>query len=538
MTETLLRCDLLGELPSLAGQRWGERKALTFGGRVWNYQQFSEEVDAVARALHAIGVRCGDRVALWLPNCPEIQFLFFAVIKIGALAVPLNTRYRANELEFALKHSGARFLFGCARTATTDYDAILAEVLRPATAGGASIAFTGVPGLAAVVMLGDARLSGSAAWESFRANGEAALPTPVETQIRPSDAAMMMFTSGTTGRPKGVLLNHAGLRLCHDRARIMELDDRDVQLTYLPLFHIYAIGYSVIMSMMCGASQVLMEFFRGDEALRLIEQHRVTAIHGFEAHFADLLAAQAKARRDISSLRTASFATGADSVRPLAERVQTELCPTAASYGLTELWGGITITGPHATLSQRCEASGLPQPGIEVRIVDVDSGAVLPHGTVGEIQVRSYARLIEYYQDPAATAAALDEEGWFRTGDAGLLREDGHLRYFSRYKDMLKVGGENVAPAEIEELICKLAGVRAAAVVGQKSERLQEVPVAFVVTSADEPPTEASILEFMRGKIARFKLPARIVFVDELPMTSTGKVQKEVLRQRLRQEAV
>ncbi len=349
MSETLLRCDLLGDLPALAGQRWGERKALTFDDRVWNYRQFSDEVDAVARALHGIGVRRGDRVALWLPNWPEIQFLFFAVIRIGALAVPLNTRYRANELEFVLKHCGARFLFGCARTATTDYDAILAEVLCPTPTGDGGIAFAGMPALSAVVMLGDTQLSGGIAWESFRANAEGAPPPPVATGIRPADAAMMMFTSGTTGRPKGVLLNHAGLRLCHDRARIMALDDRDVQLTYLPLFHIYAIGYSVIMSMMCGASQVLMEFFRGDEALRLIEQHRVTLIHGFEAHFADLLAAQQRSRRDISSLRTASFATGADSVRPLAERVQTELCPTAASYGLTELWGGITITGPDAT---------------------------------------------------------------------------------------------------------------------------------------------------------------------------------------------
>jgi fatty-acyl-CoA synthase len=385
-------------------------------------------------------------------------------------------------------------------------------------------------------MLGDSKLQGGTPWASFLAKAREDWPARA-AEIRPSDPAMMMFTSGTTGRPKGVLLDHAGLRLCHDRARIMGLGKDDVQLTYLPLFHIYAIGYSVIMSFIAGASQVLMQFFNGEQALRLIQEHRITALHGFEAHFADLLAAQEKLQLDISSLRIASFATGAESVRALAERVQTELCPTSASYGLTEMWGGLTITGPGATLSQRCEASGLPQPGIEIRIVDVDSGEVLPPGVVGEIQVRSYARLIGYYEDPVATAAALDQDGWFRTGDAGLLREDGHLRYFTRYKDMLKVGGENVAPAEIEELICKLPGVRAAAVVGQKSERLQEVPVAFVVASGTDGATEESILDFMRDKIARFKLPARVVFVDELPMTSTGKVQKELLRQRLRQES-
>ena len=340
---------------------------------------------------------------------------------------------------------------------------------------------------------------------------------------------MMMYTSGTTGRPKGVLLNHAGMRLCHDRTRIMGLTREDVQLTYLPLFHIYAIGYSVIMSFMSGASQVLMEVFNGEQALRLIHKHRVTVLHGFEAHFADLLAAQSGAQLDIRSLRTASFATGADSVRPLAERVQKELCPTCSSYG-------ITISPPGSTLSQRCEGSGLAQPGVDIRVVDMETGKVLAAGEVGEIQVRSFACLIGYYEDPEATAAAVDAQGWFRTGDAGILREDGHLRYLARYKDMLKVGGENVAPAEIEELLCSIPGVRAAAVVGQKNDRLQEVPVAFVVGAAKGCPTEQQIIDSFHGRIARFKIPARVIFVDELPMTSTGKVQKEVLRRRLRDE--
>jgi fatty-acyl-CoA synthase len=348
----------------------------------------------------------------------------------------------------------------------------------------------------------------------------------------------MMFTSGTTGRPKGVLLNHSGLKLCHDRARIMEFRETDVQLTYLPLFHIYAFGYSVLMSFMCGASQVMMEVFNGEQALHLIEKYRVSVIHGFEAHFSDLLAAQSKQGLDISTLRIASFATGAESVRELAEKVQADLCETASSYGLTETWGGVTISAPGATMSQRCEASGLPQPGIDIRIVDAESGRILPHNTIGEIQVRSYARMIGYHEDPEATAAVLDKDGWFRTGDAGLLREDGYLRCLARYKDMLKVGGENVAPAEIEELLCAIPGIRAAAVVGQKDNRLQEVPVAFVVAQHDRHPSESEVIEFFRGKIANFKIPARVIFLDELPMTPTGKVQKEMLRQRLLSETV
>jgi len=536
MTSDILSCELLGDLPAMAARRWGTRKALSFGGRSWTYAEFEAEVDTLVQALRAGGVVAGDRVAVWLTNCPELEFLLFAVVKAGAVLVPLNTRYRAMELAHALQHSGSKLLIGRTRAGPVDCDAILAEALGAATVrADGGVAYAGAPQLGRLVMMGDSQVPGATEWSAFRARAAQADRSPLPVQ-KPSDVAMMMFTSGTTGRPKGVLLNHAGLRLCHDRARIMRMTQDDVQLTYLPLFHIYAMGYSVVMSFLCGASQVMMEVFNGEQALRLIQEHRVTVVHGFEAHFADMLAAQARARLDIRSLRTASFATGAESVRPLAARVQDELCPTCSSYGLTEMWGGITISSLDATLSQRCEGSGLAQPGIELRIVEPETGKVLAPGEVGEIQVRSYTRLIGYYHDPEATAAALDPEGWFRTGDAGILRDDGHLRYLARYKDMLKVGGENVAPAEIEELLCRIPGITTAAVVGQKNERLQEVPVAFVVGAKEGRPSEEQVLGFFQGKIARFKIPARVIFVDELPMTSTGKVQKEVLRKRLQED--
>lgn len=533
MTPNLISCELLGQLPRVAAEHWGNRKALIFKDKTWTYQEFEEEVQALSRALAGAGIRAGDRVALWLPNCPELQFLLFAITRIGAVAVPLNTRYKSMDLTYALNRSGCVMVISCTRAGPVDLDAILMGALgEPTERGPGKLAFGAVPSLETVVMIGDSAIPGSVPWPVFHRGGRAVAGQPASPSIQPSDVALMLFTSGTTGRPKGVLLSHAGLRLCRDRARIMELSERDIQLTYLPLFHIYAFGYSVLMSFMCGAMQVLMEVFNGEQALRLIHQHRVSVIHGFEAHFADLLAAKRRLSLDASSLRFASFATGAESIRELAERVQTELCETASSYGLTETWGGITISPPGTTLSQRCEASGMPQPGIEIRIVDAESGRVLPTNTIGEIQVRTYARLLAYHDDPEATAAALDD-GWFRTGDAGLLREDGYLRCLARYKDMLKVGGENVAPAEIEGLLCGIPGIRAAAVVGQKNDRLQEVPVAFVVAEPGHHPGESEIIEFFRGKIANFKIPARVIFIDELPMTPTGKVQKEVLRKRL-----
>jgi fatty-acyl-CoA synthase len=537
-TTDLISCDLIGDLPAVAAQRWGHRTALICGDRAWTYAELDQEVDVLARALRAVGVEARQRVALWLTNGPELQFLLFAIIKIGAVVVPLNTRYRAMELAHALQHSGSTMLIGRCRAGPVDCETILADALGQVSTGpDGYLTYAGAQELRQVVMIGDARMPVQRSWAAFRAAGLAPGSDGALPAVNASDPAMMMYTSGTTGRPKGVLLSHAGLRLCRDRTRIMGLTHDDVQLVYLPLFHIYAIGYSMIMSFLSGASQVLMDVFNGEQALRLIQEHRVTVIHGFEAHFADLLAAQARAHLDIGSLRIASFATGADSARPLAQRVQDELCPTCSSYGLTEMWGGITISPPDSTLSQRCEGSGLAQPGIDIRIVDPHGGKILPANAVGEIQVRGYSCLIGYHADPNATAAAMDADGWFSTGDAGLLREDGHLRYIARYKDMLKVGGENVAPAEIEELLCSMPGVMAAVVVGQPDDRLQEVPVAFVVGAIQGCPTEQQIIGAFQGRIARFKIPARVVFVDELPMTSTGKVQKEVLRRRLHDES-
>ena len=535
--ENIISCDLIGDLPEQAAIRWDRRAALTFGEKVWSYQDFSTEVDLLSRCLQMAGVKPFNRVAVWLPNCPELEFLMFAVMRIGALVIPLNTRYKSLDLSYALKHSGSTFLIGCTHAGLSNLDSILLDALGPITTQGkGGLIYAGAPQLKQIVMIGESKVPGSKEWSAFRTTGLTARGIIQRPPIAPSDPAMIMYTSGTTGRPKGVLLNHAGLRLCRDRAQIMGMTADDVQLTYLPLFHIYAIGYSVIMSFMCGASQVLMEVFNAEKALRLIQKHRVSVIHGFEAHFSDLLSTQRAQKIEIPSLRTASFASGSETARAIALQVQEILCPTCSSYGLTEMWGGITISPPDSTLSQRCEGSGLAQPGVEIRIVDPETSGVLPLGEIGEIHVRSYTRLVGYYEDPAATAAAIDAEGWFRTGDAGILREDGHLRFLARYKDMLKVGGENVAPAEIEDLLCRIPGVEAAAVVGEKNHRLQEVPVAFLVTAKKGNPSAEEVISYFDGKVARFKIPSRVIFVDALPMTPTGKVQKELLRRMLQDQ--
>jgi fatty-acyl-CoA synthase len=324
------------------------------------------------------------------------------------------------------------------------------------------------------------------------------------------------------------------MRLCFDRAEAMQLQASDIQLTYLPLFHVYAISYSMIMSFMCGGAQVIMSGFQVDQALDLIEKHRVTVVHGFDAHFNDFMLALAKKPSDISSLRFGTLTVGADSTIELAQAAQSKVCPTLSGYGVTELWGGVTLTPQEASLEQRCAASGYPLPGVELRVINPDTQQPVATGEVGEIQVRSYSRMIGYHNQPEATEQVFDKDGWYKSGDAGILRADGHVRFVVRLKDMLKVGGENVSPAEIEGLIATLPGVEYVAVVGQPDVRLSEVPVAFIVSAASGPKQAQQVIAHCKGKIASFKIPVECYFVEALPMTPTGKIQKELLRARLR----
>jgi fatty-acyl-CoA synthase len=555
MTAQLVYCDLIGDLPALAAQRWGARHALTFEDKSLSYQDVETEVEQLAHALQALGVKKGDRVALWLTNSAMLECLLFAVIRIGAVAVPLNTRYRTQDLAFTLKNSGSVLLISAGKSGPVNFDAILLEALgQVAVDAQGQVRSEAVPSLKRVVMMGDSAIPGALGWESFRDLGDRPrhdsqarhdqrhqshqeshiLKSHAAIAPEPTDTALIVYTSGTTGNPKGVLLSHNGMRLCFDRAEAMQLQASDIQLTYLPLFHVYAISYSMIMSFMCGGAQIIMSGFQVDQALELIAKHRVTVVHGFDAHFNDFMLALAKKPSDISSLRFGTLTVGADSTIELAQAAQSKVCPTLSGYGVTELWGGVTLTPQDANLEQRCAASGYPLPGVELRVINPDTQQSVATGEVGEIQVRSYSRMIGYHNQPEATEQVFDKDGWYKSGDAGILRADGHVRFVVRLKDMLKVGGENVSPAEIEGLIATLPGVEYVAVVGRPDARLSEVPVAFIVSAATGPKQSQQVIAHCKGKIASFKIPVECYFVEALPMTPTGKIQKEVLRTRLR----
>jgi fatty-acyl-CoA synthase len=527
----------VGDLPRKAAALYGSREALVAGDRRWSFVQFDAEVDRISRALVAAGVDHGDRVAVWLANRAEWIFLAFALARIGAVLVPLNTRYRTIDLAQVLRHCECSTLILSDRSGPVDFLAMLAEAFPELDRTERDeLPVAGAPALRRVFVIGEAGVRATRRWGDLLDGAPGCSPENLalrESRVQPDDVLLVAYTSGTTGAPKGVMHGHCCIRNVVDGASRLGVTSSDVIVNYLPMFHLYAYSACALTSMITGARQVLLDVFDAEAALDLVEREGVTLIHGFDAHYRDLMAAQSRRPRDLRTLRLGTFPAGMANSAPTAARVQQELCPTVSVYGMTELWTFPTLSFLDSTPEQRSEASGYPMPGYDIRIVDPDSGEELPPGTPGEIRVHGYMVTRGYFRDPAATAAAFDERGRFRTGDRGMIRADGHLRFLGRAKDMLKVGGENVSPAEVEAYLLQLPGVVDAAVVGCPDDRLGEVPVAFIRCAPGTTVGDDDVVRHCRHRIASFKVPRRVFVLDEFPMTPTGKVQKHLLRSRI-----
>lgn len=529
----------LGMLPAEAARKWPHRESLVFRDQRWTHGQFNDEVDRVARALMANGVNRGDHVAIWITNRPEFLFLFYAIIKIGAVVIPLNTRYRVLDLAYALVHSECTTVVTIERGGPIEFGAMVEQalgVIEPLPNG--RVRSAKCPDIERVIFVDGEPMSGALSWSRFLAGADRVSAEELSiraAQVDPDGVALIMYTSGTTGNPKGVMLGHILVRMCTERAAQFGMTQADISLNYLPLFHMFSLGYIALHCILTGASQVLMETFDAEEALNVIKAERATMLHGFDTHFNDMINAKKRMSGvDVSSLRVGCFAGGLENTVPIAIETQKELCPTLSGWGMTETGSGQTSSFLDDDLDKRCRASGFPMPGVEIRIVDPDTGLDVPQGTQGEILQRSYCCMIGYFKDPDATAATIDKDGWLHTGDAGLLRPDGHLRVLGRYKDMLKVGGENVSPAEVETLLLQVPEIAQVAVVGSPDPRLNEVAVAFAVLKSGATIEPERVIEFCRGKLASYKIPRRVIFTDSLPMTPSGKIQKHKLREQLK----
>lgn len=520
----------LGSLPQRAAARWASREALAFQGRRWTFADIHGRVDATAKGLLELGIAPGDKVALWMVNRPEWIDAMFAIMKIGAILVPVNTRFRTEDMAYVLRQSEAAAVILAERSGPIDYLAMIREVV-PA----------GFPHLRHLIVLGDAggvggdpsRVSLQQMLEGGRQVSDDALRQRAAT-VDPDDSAFIFYTSGTTGFPKGAVHNHRLVRNTWDHGDRMGITVNDVILMYLPLFHAFGFIEGPLMSMIRGAREVLTETFDPDECLDLLAAERATIIHGFDTHYQLLLEAQERKPRDVSSVRTGICGTGMSSSIPIARRARQTFGNLMTGFGMSEVGIGVTFSFLDSTEEQCVEANGYPGSGYEIRIVDPATGAEQPVSVPGEILVRGYMVTRGYYNKPEDTARAIDRDGWFHTGDMGVMRPDGHMRFLGRYKDMLKIGGENVDPMEVEAFLTSHPAIAAAAVVGLPDARLAEVAVAFVQVAPGATLAECDVIEHCRGRVASFKIPRHVVFVNELPMTTTGKVQKVKLREQAR----
>ncbi len=536
-------CALLDE----SAKRYRDRLAVIDGPLRLSYTGLAAEVRTMARALIAAGVQPGDRVAVWLPNTAHWLVAALGAQSIGASLVPMNTRYTGYEAADVLRRTGARVIFLPDRFLGLDY---LAALIQAAPGASASGPVGGLDQLTLAVRVpiegGDqgqasdeqAPAHGTATWEQMltraaETSEDSALARAA--QVQAGDVADIIFTSGTTGAPKGAVSTHAQtIAVAAAWAERAQVTERDVYMIIAPFFHTFGYKAGWVVALLRGATIVPQLTFSIDRVLDQIERERVTMLPGPPTIFQELLAHPRRDQHDLSSLRLA--VTGAAMVPvALIERMWTELTfeTILTAYGLTE---AVVVTmccpGDDAeTISGTC---GCAAADFQIRIVGAD-GRELGPGEDGEVQLRGPNVMVGYLDDPEATSAAIEPDGWLHTGDIGRLDGRGYLTITDRLKDMFTVGGFNVYPAEIENAILRLDSVIDCAVVGKPDERLGEVGLAYVVARPGHRPSEDDVIAHCRERLANFKVPREIVFVGQLPRNAGGKVLKRDLRERARQ---
>lgn len=531
----------IGLMLRKTARQFGQREAVIFpqSGTYYTWAAFDEEVDKIARGLLAFGFQPGDHFGVWSTNWPEWVILQFATARIGVVLVTINPAYRADELVYTLAQSDVRGLALIEQFKTSHFYELLDEVcpeLRASQPG--QLQSKKFPKLKCVIRLRGSAHPGLVDWHDLAAAGQTVAPsevTRIEQQLRPDDPINLQYTSGTTGSPKGALLTHRNLLLNGFYAgECQRLDETDRICIPVPLYHCFGCVLGTVCAAIRGAAMVFPhECFAPEATLDAIEAHRCTAIYGVPTMFIAQLEHPTYSGRDLSSLRTGIMA-GSPCPIELMKRVTSNMGAREITigYGQTEASPLITTTCTDDPLEKRVGTVGRPLPGVEVRIVDPQSGAPLPDGQSGELCCRGHNVMLCYYNLPEATSKALDTEGWLHTGDMAVRQPDGYFRITGRLKDLIIRGGENIAPREIEEVFHQHPKIEDVQVFGVPDHKFGEQVAAWIKLRQGTEATESEMRDFCGTHLAHFKTPRYIKFVTSFPTTVTGKIQKFKMREQ------
>jgi len=512
--------DTIPQLVDDAAKRFGATEAISDGETRLTFLELSERIHRATRALIGSGIEPGDCVAIWAPNLIEWVICALAVHGAGAVLVPINTRFKGSEAAYVLRRSKARLLFTVSDFLGTDYVAMLDDqnlgnleeiiVLRGPASGVA-------------VPIDELLLRAERVTERERQDRGAA--------VKRHDLCHILFTSGTTGVPKGVLLEHGAVCDVYlDVSKVFDMQHGDRQLVVLPFFHSFGLHVGILCSLMAGVTILPHLVFDTEAVIRRVAEDHVTLFPGPPTIFQTMIQSPLTKELDISSLR--SVTVGSAGFPPtLVEDIQRCLGVdrVQSGYGLTESSGTVSLCSPPDSPEVITNTVGRPLPGIEVRIADEENDE-LPRGEPGEVLVRGYAVMRGYLDEPDETARVIDADGWLHTGDIGLIREDGNLVITDRKKDMYSVGGFNAYPAEIEAMLARHPAIAQVAVIGVPDQRLGEVGMAFVVPAPGVEADPDEIIAWAREAMANYKAPRYVEIVAELPLNATGKVLKPALR--------
>jgi acyl-CoA synthetase (AMP-forming)/AMP-acid ligase II len=530
-----------GDLLLRTADRVPSADAVVFPGERFSYRDVADRSIEVARGLRALGVGPGDHVGILMANSPEYVFAFFGITLLGGVIVPINARYRSKELAYVIENADLVTLL------TSDLSGEYSDfigLLRTGLPGlddaedPEKLDLDSAPQLRNVVVFGTQRpdgMIGQAQFERRAASVPADEVLQGRARVSVRDVALMPYTSGTTADPKGCLLTHeAMVRDWMATAARIDLGAGDGFWAPCPMFHNATIG-PMLSAFAKGARLLSMVYFEPQTAIEMIEREQATHLFGA---FPTITMAMLR-HPEYEPSRFDSVRLTINVAPPETLRLMQDLTPNAiqvSAFGLTEGSGTSTMNRLSDTVEQRTETCGHPLEGVQLKIIDPATGRDQPTGVTGEILFRGFNTLEGYYRDPEKTRATIEQDGWVHTGDLGKLGAEGRLTYVGRLKDMLKVGGENVAPSEIESHLSTHPAVHLVQVVGGPDERYGEVPVAFVELAAGQNASEAELMEHCRGQIASFKVPRGVRFVTEWPMSAT-KIQKFRLREVLDAEA-